>query len=145
MASPLLEQVFKPRSVADATNPLLAIQNQPPGPTMFPQPYPAADHAGPTGARATASSFPLPPVRPTTPTAVATDDDNFWPTTTTSGYNPMTGAGAPAQQNNPFASILAALGSLFRGQQLPAQGQGMSGMLNTPRGVDNLGNPVNRF
>ena len=40
-------------------------------------------------------------------------------------------------------SIWDALRSLFSGSS--SQGQGMTGMLNTPRGVDSLGNPVNRF
>ena len=62
--SPLGQQIFKPRSTADAMNPLMALHIAPPGPTMFPEPYPAAEQAGPTVARAALADAPLPPSRP---------------------------------------------------------------------------------
>lgn len=55
-------------------------------------------------------------------------------------------AKAPVEAQPPApggGSIWDALKSLFAGSS--SQGQGMTGMLNTPRGVDSLGNPVNRF
>jgi hypothetical protein len=149
--SPLLDQFTKPRSVADATNPLLAIQNQPPGPTMFQQPYPAAEQAGPTVVRANASSFPAPPVRP-----------QFGPPIPAGGIQPQldysqlddafpqgpTGPSGPAPstpvQGNPFFNFLSAL----FGHSGGSPQQGMTGLLARGQGApgtNQLGNPFNRF
>ena len=63
-ASPLDQQTFRPRPVADAQNRLLQLKIAPTGATMFPDPYPAAEQAGPTMARANLADTPLPPSRP---------------------------------------------------------------------------------
>lgn len=85
---------------------------------------------------------PLPVARPTS------DDD--WPTTTTSGYNPMaaTGPSGPVPstpvQGNPFFNFLTAL----FGHSGGSPQQGMTGLLARGQGApgtNSLGNPFNRF
>jgi hypothetical protein len=99
----------------------------------YPQDYPTARISDPPAPvlknPVSANPFPLPPRRP----------PNF-------GVNQPDQA---VQASTPTGGIFDFLRTLFGGQQVSPQGQGMTGLL-TPRGqagagTNMLGNPFNRF
>lgn len=114
---------------------------------MFPTPYPAAEQPGPTVARAKASAFPLPPVRPQ-PGSTPTPELDFSAFGNGDVGGTPQGPSGPAPstpvQGNPFFNFLS---SLF-GRSGGSAPQGMTGLLaqgQGRRGIDTLGNPFNRF
>lgn len=88
---------------------------------------------------------PMPVARPATPT---TTDPNSLDFSVFDGMDPRQDPAGPSSpmpstrvQGNPFFNFLSAL----FGHSGGSPQQGMTGLLNTPRGVDSLGNPFNRF